>query len=59
MQENLVSRGGEIELEMERMRVLVGRVVGRIGGVSVPDGREEVEDEEDDVMGNLEAIMGA
>ena len=31
MQPNLVTRGGELEREFERMRVLVARLRGKIG----------------------------
>lgn len=31
VQENLITRGGEVEKELERMRMLLARVSGRVG----------------------------
>lgn len=45
MQENLLTRGAALEVELERMRVLLARVAGRIAESSVAGG-EEVSQEE-------------
>ena len=45
IQENLVTRNGELERELERMRILLARVAGRVG--ALPDksgnGKDNVE----------------
>lgn len=44
VQENLVTRNGEVEAEMQRMRMLLARVGGRVGqlkGGQQGEGREE------------------
>ena len=45
VQENLVSRNGEVEKELERMRMLLVRVAGRVG--SLPNSRSTKKEEED------------
>ncbi|KAM0816123.1 putative Kinetochore protein fta4 [Seiridium cardinale] len=50
VQENLVTRNGEVEKELERMRVLLVRVAGRVG--QLPD-QEETDDE---VMEDLDVL---
>ncbi|ETS84657.1 hypothetical protein PFICI_02682 [Pestalotiopsis fici W106-1] len=50
VQENLVTRNGEIEKELERMRVLLVRVAGRIG--QLPD----KESDGDEVMEDLDVL---
>ncbi|KAF7531102.1 hypothetical protein G7054_g9201 [Neopestalotiopsis clavispora] len=51
VQENLVTRNGEIEKELERMRVLLVRVAGRIG--QLPD---KETDGADEIMEDLDVI---
>lgn len=51
VQENLVTRNGEIEKELERMRVLLVRVAGRIG--QLPDKQTDGADE---IMEDLDVI---
>lgn len=36
VQENLVTRGGVVEKELERMRMLLVRVAGRVGSLPAP-----------------------
>lgn len=51
VQENLVTRNGEIEKELERMRVLLVRVAGRVG--QLPD---KESDDADEVMEDLDEL---
>jgi Kinetochore complex Fta4 of Sim4 subunit, or CENP-50 len=41
VQQNLVVRGGELENELERMRLLIARVRGRLDGLPVASRGEE------------------
>lgn len=50
VQENLVTRNGEVEKELERMRVLLVRVAGRVGQLP---GNNTTEDE---VMQDLDEL---
>lgn len=54
VQENLVTRNGEIEKELERMRVLLVRVAGRIG--QLPENDNPVDDDDDEVMEDLDEL---
>lgn len=47
IQENLAARGGDVEKELERMRMLLIRVAGRVG--SLPEARRAKKEEEEDV----------
>ncbi|KAI4592668.1 hypothetical protein KJ359_010570 [Pestalotiopsis sp. 9143b] len=51
VQENLVTRNGEIEKELERMRVLLVRVAGRVG--QLPN---KENDDADEVMEDLDEL---
>lgn len=51
VQENLVTRNGEIEKELERMRVLLVRVAGRVG--QLPD---KESDDVDEIMEDLDEL---
>ncbi|KAL1847405.1 hypothetical protein VTK73DRAFT_10349 [Phialemonium thermophilum] len=39
VQENLITRGGEVEVELERMRMLLARVGARLGHLLEQDGQ--------------------
>ncbi|KAI1136250.1 kinetochore Sim4 complex subunit Fta4 [Hypoxylon sp. FL0543] len=52
VQPNLVARDGELEKELERMRVLLVRVAGRVAQLPDPDPRAE----QDAVVEDLEAL---
>lgn len=62
VQENLVTRNGEVEKELERMRVLLVRVAGRVA--QLPEAEHSLEMEglatddgaEDTVMEDLEEV---
>lgn len=41
LQENLVTRNGEVEKELERMRVLLVRVAGRVGQLPAQNSEED------------------
>lgn len=42
VQENLVTRNGELEKELERMRMLLVRVGGRVGTLPLPERDDEI-----------------
>lgn len=46
IQENLATRNGPVEKELERMRMLLIRVTGRVGTLKEDKGRNNYEDEE-------------
>lgn len=52
VQENLVTRNGELEKELERMRVLLVRVAGRVGQLPAQNTTDEEADT--DMMGDLD-----
>jgi len=52
LQENLVTRNGEVEMELERMRVLLVRVAGRVG--QLPTQNTTDEDGHTKMMGDLD-----
>ncbi|CAJ2502976.1 Uu.00g103700.m01.CDS01 [Anthostomella pinea] len=55
VQENLVTRNGEVEKELERMRTLLVRVAGRVA--QLPDADAGTEDQTDDVvMADLDMV---
>ena len=43
IQENLVTRGGDVEKELEKMRVLLVRVAARVGSLPTTEGPREGE----------------
>lgn len=43
VQQNLITRGGELERELETMRTLLARVAGRMAGLEAPN-KERPED---------------
>lgn len=45
LQENLITRNGDVEKELERMRMLLVRVAGRVE--SLPEGRSAKREDED------------
>lgn len=49
VQENLVTRNGEVEMELERMRMLLARVGGRVGMLGFKDGDSmDLDDDRDE-----------
>ncbi|KAI1850318.1 hypothetical protein JX266_004176 [Neoarthrinium moseri] len=54
VQENLVTRNGEVEKELERMRFLLVRVAGRIG--QLPDPARDAETDDDVPMEDLDEL---
>lgn len=54
VQENLVTRDGEVEKELERMRMLLARVGDKVARLR---GRERSGDEEDDLFGEGDAMI--
>ncbi|KAK7912090.1 hypothetical protein PG985_014571 [Apiospora marii] len=50
LQENLVTRNGEVEKELERMRVLLVRVAGRVGQLPAQNSEED----DTDMIGDLD-----
>lgn len=54
VQENLVTRGGEVEKELERMRVLLARVGDKVARLK---GREAGLDDDDDLFGDGDAMI--
>lgn len=50
MQESLLTRGGALEGELERMRVLLARVAGRVEGVDVEGGGVDVDGDTEEVL---------
>ncbi|MCJ1391983.1 hypothetical protein MMC18_004850 [Xylographa bjoerkii] len=60
VQPNLVTRDGELARELERMKVLMARVGGKIGGVERRRGVENGQEvEEVDASAKVDAILGA
>ncbi|KAK5658541.1 hypothetical protein OQA88_1933 [Cercophora sp. LCS_1] len=55
VQENLVTRDGEVERELSRMRVLLARVGGRVGMLGKGTGREE--EMEEGETGGVEGLV--
>ncbi|KAK8079160.1 hypothetical protein PG994_002967 [Apiospora phragmitis] len=53
LQENLVTRNGEVEKELERMRVLLVRVAGRVGQLPAQNNATG-EDGDTDMIGDLD-----
>ncbi|KAK8030050.1 hypothetical protein PG993_011341 [Apiospora rasikravindrae] len=52
LQENLVTRNGEVEKELERMRMLLVRVAGRVGQLPARNATDE--DGDTDMIGDLD-----
>lgn len=50
VQENLLTRGGALERELERMRVLLARVAGRVEGIDVEVGGVDEDGDVEDVI---------
>lgn len=50
VQESLLTRGGALEGELERMRVLLARVAGRVEGVDVEGGGVDVDGDTEEVL---------
>ncbi|KAH8785681.1 kinetochore Sim4 complex subunit Fta4 [Diaporthe sp. PMI_573] len=56
VQENLVTRGGEVEKELERMRVLLARVGDKVARLKEREaGRDD--DDDDDLFGDGDAMI--
>jgi hypothetical protein len=51
MQENLVTRDGEVEKELERMKLLLARVSGRVGHLLEQSGHSRVGSDSSDLFG--------
>ncbi|KAF4121482.1 hypothetical protein GMORB2_1889 [Geosmithia morbida] len=49
VQENIVTRNGQVEKELEKMRMLLVRVTGRVGGLPDSSGRGRDRDDDEDV----------
>lgn len=56
VQENLVTRGGELEKELERMRVLLARVGDKVARLKEREAARDDEDD-DDLFGDGEAMI--
>lgn len=50
VQENLLTRGGVLEGELERMRVLLARVAGRVEGIDVEVGGVDEDGDVEEVI---------
>ena len=60
VQENLVTRNGEVEAELQRMRMLLARVGGRVGQLRRQEGSpgpEEVVDVEADEQRKVAQLL--
>lgn len=57
VQENLVTRDGEVERELERMRMLLVRVADKVARVREREGTTGTEDGEDDLFGEGEPMV--
>lgn len=56
VQENLVTRDGEVEKELERMRILLVRVADKVARLREREGTTGTEDEDDELFGDGEAM---
>lgn len=54
VQSNLITRNGEVERELERMRLLLARVAGRIAQLPPPNANNGVDEEESMDLNALE-----
>jgi len=51
LQDNLVTKNGEVERELERMRMLMLRVERGMGGLGEDGGKEEMDIDDDEEKG--------
>jgi hypothetical protein len=54
IQPNLCTKNGEIEQELEKMRMLLARVVGRIEGLPAEEPGRGEDEEEEDMTGDVD-----